>query len=96
MMFSANLTQKPNTPIFLEETIITHIDGHCLPIPCSGRVTFHLSPRISCRIDSDNLPRQLPNSWGKKRWVTKSERNKFVPQLKNALDGIAKVVEQNV
>ena len=69
-MVSANLTQKPNAPIFLEETIITHIDGQCLPIPCSGRVTLHLSLRIICRIDLKDLPRWLANSQGKTLLVT--------------------------
>ena len=58
-MVSGNLIPKPNTPIFLEATTITHIDGQRLPIPCSGRVTRHLSPRILCLIDSDNIPRWL-------------------------------------
>ena len=69
-MVSGNLTQKPNTPIFLEQTTITHIDGHRLPMPCSGRVTLHLSPRIICRIDLKDLPRWLANSQGKTLLVT--------------------------
>ena len=68
-MVSANLTQKPNAPIFLEGTIITHIVGQRLLIPCSGRVTLHLSPRILCLIDSDN-PRWLDKFQGKTLLVT--------------------------
>ena len=47
-MVSANLTQKPNTPIFLEETTITHIAGQRLPRPCSDRITIHLSSQTPC------------------------------------------------
>ena len=70
MIASSHLTQKPNTPIFLEDAIITHIEGQRLPKPCSGRVTLHLSPRIICRIDLKDLPRWLANSQGKKLLVT--------------------------
>ena len=70
MMASSHLTQKPNTPIFLEDAIVTHIEGQRLPKPCSGRVTLHLSPRIICRIDLKDLPRWLANSQGKALLVT--------------------------
>ena len=61
MMVSENPLSRPNDTIFIEDTIITHIEDQCLPIPCSARVTLSLYPTIMCRIDSDNLPVWLVN-----------------------------------
>lgn len=49
--------QKPNQPIILEETSITHIQERCLPTPCPIRSILHLSPRLWPSIDSDEFPR---------------------------------------
>ena len=51
--------QKPNQPILLEETSITHIQEQCLPVPCPIRSILHLSPRLRPSIDSDEFPRIL-------------------------------------
>ena len=61
MRVSENPLSRPNDTIFIEDTIITHIEDQCLPIPCSARVTLSLYPTIMCRIDSDNLPVWLVN-----------------------------------
>lgn len=61
MMYSDKPHRKPNDPIFLEDINITHINGHALPKPCPARVTQYLSPTITCRIESDNLPVSLVN-----------------------------------
>ena len=62
-MILHNPPPKPNEPIFLENTTITHIESHCLPTPCLIQVVLHLSPTITCRIESDNLPIQLLNDY---------------------------------
>ena len=49
--------QKPNQPIVLEETSITHIQEQSLPAPCPIRSILHLSPRLRPSIDSDEFPR---------------------------------------
>ena len=49
--------QKPNQPIILEETSITHIQGQCLSTPCSIRSMLHFSPRLRTSIESDEFPR---------------------------------------
>ena len=61
---------KPNDSIFLEDASITHINGHCLPKPCAVRVTLHLSPKIECRIHSDNLPKGIVNLQNSPFFVT--------------------------
>ena len=48
--------QKPNEPIVLEDTSITHIQDQCLPTPCPIRAILHLSPRLQFSIDSDEFP----------------------------------------
>ena len=48
--------QKPNEPIILEKTIITHIQEQCLATPCPIRSILHLSPRLRFSIDSDKFP----------------------------------------
>ena len=58
-MNSDVLSIKPNRPLLLEDTYITHIENWQLPKPCPIRVTLHLSPKIRCRIDSAELPLQL-------------------------------------
>ena len=49
--------QKPNEPIILEETSITHIQEQCLATPCPIRPILHLSPRLRFSIDSIEFPR---------------------------------------
>ena len=60
---------KPNEPIFLENTTITHIESHCLPTPCLIQVVLHLSPTITCRIESDNFPIQLLKDYQHKTFL---------------------------
>ena len=48
--------QKPNEPIVLEDTSITHVQDQCLPTPCIVRAVLHLSPRLQFSIDSDEFP----------------------------------------
>ena len=48
--------QKPNEPIVLEDTSITHIQDQCLPTPCPIRAVLRLSPRLQFSIDSDEFP----------------------------------------
>ena len=55
-------SRKPNDPIVLEETSITHIKDYCLPTPCPVRAVLRLVPRIERSIDSDVLPRLLLES----------------------------------
>ena len=62
MTISDNPSPKPNDTIFLEDTIITHIEDQCLPEPCSVRVVIRLLPTIKCCIYSDDFPMQLVNS----------------------------------
>ena len=59
MMFLNNPPPKPNEPIFLENTSITHVENLSLEQPLSVKVFLHLSPTITCRIESDNFPLQL-------------------------------------
>lgn len=66
MMFLNNAPPKPNEPIFLENTSITHIENLRLREPCSVKVVLHLSPTIRCRIESDNLPIQLVKDYQNK------------------------------
>lgn len=54
-----NPPPKPNEPIFLENTSITHIENLSLEQPFSVKVVLHLSPTITCHIESDNFPIQL-------------------------------------
>ena len=72
-MHSDHLFRKPNEPIFLEDISITHVNGHALDDPCSARVTLHLSPKISCRIASDNLPTWLEKLKDKAFSITTSD-----------------------
>ena len=48
--------QEPNAPIFLEDILITHINGHCLKKPCAAQVVLRLSPTIMPLIESDSFP----------------------------------------
>ena len=48
--------QKPNEPIVLEDTSITHVQDQCLPTPCLVRAVLHLSPKLRFSIDSGALP----------------------------------------
>ena len=50
---------RPNDPILLEDISITHVNGHSLSKPFQACVRLHLYPRISCRIESENLPKLL-------------------------------------
>lgn len=50
------LPQEPNAPIFLEEILITHINGSRLREPCAARVVLHLSPTMMPRIESESFP----------------------------------------
>ncbi|MCY4610951.1 MAG: hypothetical protein OXC38_04550 [Gammaproteobacteria bacterium] len=59
MIHSDSLSIKPNEPILLEDTNITHIEDQQLPNPCPIQVVLHLSPKIRCRVDSTKLPIQL-------------------------------------
>ncbi len=52
-----NPPSKANEPIFLESTSITHIENLRLPEPCSINVLLHLSPIITCRMESEDFPR---------------------------------------
>lgn len=61
-----NLPPKPNEPIFLENTSITHVENLALREPCPVKVVLHLSPTIICRIESDNLPIQLVKDYQNK------------------------------
>ena len=58
-----NHPPKPNEPILLEDTSITDIENLHLSTPCSVRVVLHLSPTITCRIESEDLPRLLLNHY---------------------------------
>ncbi len=60
-MRSDSPPRKTNDPIFLEDISITHIAGQRLAEPCAASVVLHLSPKIMCRIESDNLPKSLVN-----------------------------------
>ena len=51
-----NSPQEPNTPIFLEDICITHINGHRLQEPCMARVVLRLSPTIMALIESERFP----------------------------------------
>ncbi len=55
-MVMVKVMQKPNEPIVLENTIITHVQDQCLPTPCLVRAVLHLSPRLRFSIDSDEFP----------------------------------------
>lgn len=59
MISSDNSPQEPNAPIFLEDISITHINGHRLEEPCSGRVVLRLFPTIMPLIESDSLPIEI-------------------------------------
>lgn len=61
-----NPPPKPNEPIFLENTSITHVENLTLRKPCPVKVVLHLSPTIICRIESDNLPIQLVKDYQNK------------------------------
>lgn len=61
-----NPLPKPNEPIFLENTSITHIENLRLREPCPVKVVLHLSPTISCRVESDNFPIQLVKDYQNK------------------------------
>ncbi len=56
MTKSNEFPQEPNAPIFLEEILITHINGHRLPEPCAAQVVLHLSPKIVLLIESESFP----------------------------------------
>lgn len=49
----------PNDPIFFENINITHINGCVLSEPFQSHLNLHLYPRISFRIESESLPKQL-------------------------------------
>lgn len=48
--------QKPNAPIFYEDILITHINGHRLEESCAAQVVLRLSPTIMPLIESDKFP----------------------------------------
>ena len=48
--------QEPNAPIFLEDILITHINGHRLQEPCAARVVLRLSPTIMPLMESESFP----------------------------------------
>ena len=50
---------RPNDPIFLEDISVTHINDLELPEPFEAGVRLHFHPQVVCRIESDQLPRQL-------------------------------------
>lgn len=77
MMFSNNAPPKPNEPIFLENTSITHVENLRLREPCPVKVVLHLSPTISCRVESDNFPIQLVKDYQNKIFLVtlKNGRN---------------------
>ncbi len=76
-MFLNNPPPKPNEPIFLENTSITHIENLRLREPCPIKVVLHLSPTISCRVESDNFPIQLVKDYQNKIFLVtlKNGRN---------------------
>lgn len=97
-MYSGEPHRKPNAPIFLEDIIITHINGQALPEPCPARVTLYLSPRITCRVESDALPVSLLHSQQKPFSITTNNSctawvflnynlNDFYPSSKEFLSG---------
>ncbi len=47
---------KPNEPVVLDDTSITHIQDQCLSTPCKVRAVLRLSPRLQFSIDSDEYP----------------------------------------
>lgn len=48
--------QEPNSPIVLEDILITHINGHCLEKPFAARVVLRLSPTLMTVIESESFP----------------------------------------
>lgn len=72
-MFLDNSFPKPNEPIFLENTSITHVENLALQKPCPVKVVLHLSPTIICRIESDNLPIQLVKDYQNKIFLVTLE-----------------------
>ena len=64
-----NPPSKANEPIILENTSITDIENLDLSTACSVRVVLHLSPTITCRIESDNFPIQLLKDYQHKTFL---------------------------
>ena len=54
--------QKPNSPIVLEDILITHINGHCLEEPCAAQVVLRLSPMLVTAMESESFPIGITDS----------------------------------
>ena len=77
--------QKPNSPIVLEDILITHISGHRLEKPFSARVVLRLSPTLVTVIESESLPAGILDHRMEMPFVVTTSDNRDVQVVRSSL-----------
>ena len=71
--YALRYPHQSDETIFLENINITHINNHVLPKSFEACVRLHFHPRMSCRIESDDMPKDLINLEGEVFRITTAD-----------------------